>query len=363
MYICPNCRTEYDPDDLYEVVSLDEINNALRNIKDLSPIGASLLKIGCAFLKISVRCKNCYTSCIHPVNAIVEATPVYDYHHGDRMPSVIDLKNIKLKRVLPADAKGKACSSSMPVFKSNNCYDDSPPPLKKYKLTSDQLNLLMIVKTKMPNGYCYIGVEIERGDLVRPILRTGTDMCCWAPTDPQLKVGHEYQFKLLSRYIKEIPFPHRKNDVHVQYLKHFSPPNLNLFDILVGHSHRSIEEVFRGGNIIERKYINVDTSCPSVGIYKCSGECVSLNCSYEAGKTKTRCNVKEGEVTYSFSYTSLADPYDLFNNEDLLLILGLARPFKGSNGDFSPMRCYILVLGIIPQSTPTNQEASGQQPN
>lgn len=345
---------------MYEVVSLDEINNALRNIKDLEPVGARLLNIGCVFLKISVRCKNCYTSCIHPaVKVIVEATPVYDYHHGDRMPSVIDLKKIKLKSVLPADAKGKACNSSMAVFKNNNYYDSSPPPLL-LRFAPEQLNLLMIVKTKMLNGYCFIGVEMEHGDLVRPILRTGTDMCRWAPTDPELKVGQEYQFKLLSRYVEEIPYPHRKNDVHVQYLKHLPPPNLTLFDILVGHSHRSIEEVFRGGNIIEKKYINVDTNCPSVGIYKCSGECVSLNRSYEAGKPKTRCNIKEGEVTFSFSYTSLADPCDLINDEEVLLILGLTRPFKGSNGDFSPMRCYILVLGIIPQSTPTNQEATGQ---
>ena len=346
-----------------EVISLNEINSALRNINDLGPIGAyGAGKIGDFFLKISVHCKNCYTSCIHPaVNVTVEATPVYDYHHRDRMPNFEGLKNIKLKRVLPADAKGSACFSLMAVLENNNYYDGCPTPLKNSKFIPDHINLLMIAKTKMHNGYCFIGVDMERGDLVRPILRTGTDMCHWTPTDPELKVGQEYQFKLRSRYVEGIPFPHRKNDVHVQYLEHLPPPNLNLFDILVGRSHRSVEDVFRGGNIIEKKYITVNTDCPSVGIYKCNGECLSLDCSYEAGKTKMRCNIKEREVTFSFPYTSLADPCDLINNEDVLLILGLGRPFKGSNRDFSPMRCYILVLAIISQSTLTNQEATGQQ--
>ena len=344
----------YEPDDLVENVHYqsDEIFSALLEIEDLGPLGAyGQGTIGEGQLQISVPCDKCSSS-IYPVNVVVRAEPVY-CDHENKMPSIDFFEPIIVRKVLPA-SEVNACFSLMEQFEFS--------PLEEYCPTAEEVELLMIVKTRMNNGYCFIGFDIQSGELVRPILRTASNMCCWRTTDPELQVGKVYRFQVCSRDLKSIPFPHRNNDVQVHYLEeHFPTINLNLFDILVGYSHPRVKDVFMGANIVESRYINEDTNCrPSVGIYRCSGKCVTLNRCIVGGKIKTRCAVKEGHVTFSFPFTSLVDHCDI-NDQDLLLILGLARPFKGSKGEYSPMRCYILVLGIISQSTPINQEAAGQQ--
>ena len=355
----------YNPEhlDVQEIES--EAYDKLMTIEDVWPFGAyDEGRIGDVTINVPDLCKTCRNTIY--INVVVTAEAVYtDYDHEYKMPSIDYFEEIELKRVLKADTKEKLTSSLMEVFEFfdyDEDFEDYLPHLEEYELTEEELKLLMIVKTRMNNGYCYIGWDIDNKALIRPVLRTATNMCCWTTTDPELQVGEQYRFQVRARYLSEIPFPHKSNDVQVDFSGHLPAGNLSLFDILVENSCQRVEDVFMGAaNIKERRYIPENTECSSAGIYRCSGKNVEVSVmTRKDGKIRKRCMVKEGEVSFTFPFTSL-EPYHPTSNGDVLVILGLARPFKGYEGEYSPLRCCILVLGIIAQSTSTNQEAAGQQ--
>ncbi len=331
------------------------VNDSLLDICDLGPVGAyGMGDIGDANLKCTATCSNCND--LITLNVVATATPVYDDNldsMSDKMPSVDYFEDAVIKAVLPRDTSNEATDSLMDGFVYYDDYDDydeSLPSVGEYDLALDEMNLLIIVKTRMNNGYCFIGWDLKNGGLVRPILRTATKKCCWQQTDPVLEVGQQHLFQVYSRNLEEIPFPHKNNDVLVHYLGSISAEEVNIFDLLDAQSCDRVEDLFEGADIKDRRYVVEGEECPSVGIYRCSGKNLTLlNKPDRDGKIKTRGKIEEGNATFVFPITAL-QPHSPTNDEDVLVILGLGRPFTGSKGYvFTPARCYILVLGIIPR--------------
>ena len=356
-YCCPSCLDVYDPEDAYDYVDsfdLIDIHDNLLDICDLGPLGAyGEGSIGDVTTTHFVSCPMCSEQIL--LNVVVTATPVYDDLDGesDKMPSVNYFHDIEIKYILPRDTPDNKTASLMGVFVFPDYDDDDDhylPSVGEYDLTEDRLNLVITVKTRMNNGYCFIGWDMTKGELVRPILRTATNQCCWRKTDPVLDVGQQYRFQVYSHHLEEIPFPHKNNDVLVDYLESIAAEEINIFYLLFAKSCKRVEDVFNGADIKDGKYIIEGEKCPSVGIYGCSGKNLTwFQIKSRGGSVKNRCKVVEGNVAFVFPFTAL-QPYSPTNDEDVLVILGLARPFTGYNGEeYNPARCAILVLGIIPR--------------
>ena len=89
----------------------------------------------------------------------------------------------------------------------------------------------------------------------------------------------------------------------------------------------------------------------AVGIYRCRQ--TDIRSVYTRlkpdGRQQLRCTVDQGEndgITVDLVITASHINLPCNNEDEVLLILGLGRPFEGTMG-FSPKRCFILVLGFV----------------
>ena len=366
-YECENddCGATFTPEEMFDLVCADfdeaAISDLLLGIEDLGPLGAfgegsiGSVNVG----PLNARCSNCGEDSVQ-INVSVRATPVYtDYDgHTDKMPQVDYFEDTVIEEVLPSDV-----GLDVSLTQCFQCHDEDEsdylPDLEEHDLTEEFLQLRVIVKTKMNNGFCYMGWDMNEHRLVRPILRTGTSQCCWRTTDPPLQVGEMHRFQITCRHPPEIPHPHRTNDVQLEYRQRLdeSPDIPSLYNLLVSHSRQNVMDVFGDNNIVQKKYVIEGTECPSVGIYRCKGKNLQLYTSkYINGKSKKRCTINpeagnEGAVggdplSFDFPITCLDVNDSPDDDINVLVILGLGRPFDG-NGQFQPKRCYILIIGII----------------
>lgn len=225
-------------------------------------------------------------------------------------------------------------------------------------LPNDFLRLLFVAKAKMNDGFCYIGWDMERHELVRPVKRKGT--CRWFPTkDRDFKVGEKHLFKIISNKLEGISYPHRTNDVLVKYKRPCnqaanSSDVVELYDILIGQSHPTVKEVFGNMDGFNGEYFLEHTKCPSVGIYKCKREQLKITTS---DRGERRCEIIEEEVNkFNFKITAVYDELpDVDLNEDVLVILGLTRPYKGTSYQYKRLRCFIIVVGFVAKCTNAQQ--------
>lgn len=222
-------------------------------------------------------------------------------------------------------------------------------------VSPEKLQLRIIAKTYMNQGRCYVGFDINTKTLWRPVKTTEENSCCWGTTIqvletgmPELKINEVYEFTIIKRNPTDIPYPHHYNDVLVSsQFSEITPssfPGWNLFDEVVPCSFNTVSSVFCPGIIQEKKYIYEHTLCPSAGIYKCKSTQLQM---YIVNNVKRRLKIQDGNVQYDFPVTASYFKYP-FGGEDVLVVLGLGRPFAGTFPImFAPRRCYILVIGII----------------
>ena len=58
------------------------------------------------------------------------------------------------------------------------------------------LKLLIVTKARINDGFCYIGWDLDRYKLARPLLRLHNPR--WSPKDDKLRVGYTHLFKVVS---------------------------------------------------------------------------------------------------------------------------------------------------------------------
>ena len=177
------------------------------------------------------------------------------------------------------------------------------------------MKLMIISKSKYGNGghYCYLGWDIDRNILVRPIPSIGPDevQMFWARN---FQVNEVHSFQVICSHPNEIPLPHRNNDVHVNYLRREAdlvPADVNTINQkLAATACDNIEDALKLGcystlkeSYLGRQYVEEGENCQSCGIYK-------------------RQQV-DGRVE--------------------LVLFELARPLSGEQG-FSPRRCFLMEI-------------------
>ena len=234
-------------------------------------------------------------------------------------------------------------------------------------LPGNHMKLMIIAKARMTDGFCYIGWDEDRHKLIRPVLRQNS--CRWLARDKDLKIGENHLFEVRSPELQGISHPHRANDVFVSYREpcdqstkavHDSSDVVDLYDILIKLSRQTVKEVFDNPKQFKGEYVLEHTKCPSVGVYKCKRE--KFRITTDNNRRERRCEITEDPlVVYNYKITAVDEELpDVDPSEDVLVILGLTRPYRGSSHQFTKFRCYVIVVGFVTRST--SQQQSPQSP-
>ena len=228
------------------------------------------------------------------------------------------------------------------------------------------LRLTIVAKGRMRDGFCYIGWDMDRHKLVRPVLRKTS--CRWLPAkDKDLNIGEKHLFKVRSPELEGISHPHRANDIFVSYRKPCdqtakaldSSDVVDLYDILIEQSHQTVKEVFNNPKQFNGKYVLEHTKCPSVGVYKCKREKLRITTENDS-RGERRCEITQDAPAqvYNYKITAVDDELpDVDSSEDVLVILGLGRPYKGSSHQFTKLRCFVIIVGFVTRSTTAQQQS------
>lgn len=211
-----------------------------------------------------------------------------------------------------------------------------------------EVNIRIICKTVMNNGYCYIGYDEGNKRLLRPIFRTQTGQCCW-PNARNFEIFNSYAFNVLHHPdipavgYPPTPLPHQRDDLLViEEMRPLSSMHPFSPSLLEDIAQTQICDLFPVDLIKDNKFIYEGADCPSVGLLLTSEKNVRLNVNIF---DKKRLYVPGG---YDFPVTGLQfDQPKGDGNRRALVLLGLGRPWPGKNNEYHPARCYILVLNLF----------------
>ena len=96
-------------------------------------------------------------------------------------------------------------------------YDPFWVPIKKENLVPEvsfgSKSLLIVAKTKMNRGFCYMGLSLKDKCFYRPIHREAPSQCCWK-SDEDMTVGAFYRFQSVFRD-PTTNLPHKNIDLIV----------------------------------------------------------------------------------------------------------------------------------------------------
>lgn len=131
---------------------------------------------------------------------------------------------------------------------------------------------------------------------------------------------------------------------------------IELYDILEGQSHQTVKRVFGNLDQFNGEYFLEHSKCPSVGVYiKCKKE----NLEIITVQGRRRCKItEEGTIVGNYMITAVDDGLlDVDSSEDVLVILGLTRPYAGSSHQHRKLRCYIIAVRFVTRSANANQQS------
>ena len=217
--------------------------------------------------------------------------------------------------------------------------------------------LVVVASTFMANNReCVIAWSEEENRLLRPV--TNLERNSWR--FGTFYVGFHYQFGIVNLNPAQAIWPHKtedtlvRNDNPVQVDRSRYTEN-QMYNMLFNSSLETVAGVFAPGDIQEGKYIIEGMECPSVGILRCTLADINLFRKLNArNQLSMRCRIFN-----NFDFPVKAQNQNEYmrrfqepaNNAppNILVLLGLGRPFAGDNNMFHPRRCYIMVIGVIMQ--------------
>lgn len=200
------------------------------------------------------------------------------------------------------------------------------------------LRLIVFEMTPVKGGFWCLGYD--RGDNLHRLVPEEGSMV-WLESPNMLQVGYTYDFTISvnqerAKFSQEIVVLNEYKATDVPYNN----------DTLLGVKHLAqptIDGIFNG-LVKENRYINVNPSCPAFGIWefiKGDDEIPKIT-NFRYGEDHKKRIIIGG---YNLPYK----PTDNELPEDRVwyVILGLSNSFSGTMPrNYSPMRCYLMVLGI-----------------
>ncbi len=116
-----------------------------------------------------------------------------------------------------------------------------------------------------------------------------------------------------------------------------------LFEQLSKLGKTTLEDIFGAGNVQNGKFVLPGTDCPSVGILKCTSDCITIQEEVSFGKNKKRLFI-EGVTDLPLTAINYSE-IPTTTIQDVLLVIGLGREFQPQFSEGK--RCYLLVVGIF----------------
>ncbi|PUB13718.1 dual OB domain-containing protein [Yoonia sediminilitoris] len=224
---------------------------------------------------------------------------------------------------------------------------------------TENKQVLVTEVTRMTGGQvCVAGLDIHSGEMVRPLQPGGHN---W----PEEKwVGGGYLavgnvIFLAPAKAGNPSYPHANEDFRVAKVgKQGEASVTELYAACAETSDQHLEDIF-GGNLVEGKYALADSECRSLGSIAIQARRLRASAPYgkpqvsyqDAQKiwhnltvtelyTKNYADAEAGAQSLSARLTSAGW-------QDVILRLGLARPWDGGEQGFNPKRCYLQLNGII----------------
>lgn len=198
------------------------------------------------------------------------------------------------------------------------------------------------------NGNCYLGIDESTGRILRPIKNTEPGLRCW-PSNINLCLELTYRFGVIlnpdntAAFVTQ--FPHCKDDM-VHVVNSIELENTEPFNTQV-LMHLNITQpdiIFIFTRIKEWKNLNENKQSRSAGILRCSSNMVSN--MYISIYKKLRSRIILASGLYDLPVTALRFDVLPEDNKDIIVVLGLGRPYSNS-GEYKSPRYYILVVGLF----------------
>ena len=225
----------------------------------------------------------------------------------------------------------------------------------------EKKSLIIICKTRIYNGFCYIGFSPNDRCLFRPIYCKEPGIYFWPP-DKSLTVGALYEFDQAC-HVRKTNLPHSNEDLVTKDILEDSYMQENiigkLYDILLPLAVRNLTDLFpqeyigwygNGG-----AYVYDGTNCPSVGVVMID-ELSKLEFIQRQNNQKTfrKCLriTDRNNISFNLPWTSTEPLFEkrklVENNRDRdpLVIIGLARGWDG-NGKWEAKRCTLIALNLF----------------
>ena len=243
-------------------------------------------------------------------------------------------------------------------------HDSFPIPININNLSEgEKKSLIIICKTRIYNGFCYIGFSPNDRCLFRPIYCKEPGIYFWPP-DKSLTVGALYEFDQAC-HVRKTNLPHSNEDLVTKDIfpkeDSYMQENIigKLYDILLPLAVRSLTDLFpqeyigwygNGG-----AYVYDGTNCPSVGVVMID-ELSKLEFIQRQNNQNTfrKCLkiTDRNNISFNLPWTStepLLEKRKLVENNrdrDPLVIIGLARGWDG-NGKWEAKRCTLIALNMF----------------
>ena len=282
--------------------------------------------------------------------------------------NVFAFPNASLSSEMPAKMKCPNCKISVYFTKkmSATLFKRESPRINGIQYTAkdlveesnkQDLSLLIICKSRMNKGNCYIGLSLEKQKLYRPIFSETESQCCWPKqSSSSMEVGGFYGFQHIYRHPKT-EFPHNNDDLIVK--RHYEDAKSNtkldtieghlekalIFDKLLPLAKHTVSDIFGKGNFVKKSngkcYTKPGVDCNSIGVLN-----VKTFKTYEDfdGKRLVEFTDKTGQ-TFVAKWTgeeNINSTLELFSHK--LLILGLGRPWSK---DDPIKKCWMMAIGLF----------------
>ena len=365
-YSCLSCLLEARTEFLYHGVQLmsDSFFNYLLNSVNDTTAHQYAQVVGKVVVPVQVDCENCREEI--EVKAGITATPVWDEQEGDSESEDLSktdcvrinhFQNIKVVDILPPDTQQdlslQKCfyNESEDAEPDWSCFSESFIDFKQgiSHGTMNKKTLIILAKSQLEGGFCYVTYDAVEKKLLRLVFQISQNQCSLLSSE-SLDIGERYKLTMLRhpKYQKTAPaptlYPHRNDDLLVSKdFRHLAYPEpVDLFELLVPHSHNTMKKIFSPGHIYDRKYIWVNRNCPSVGVLLCKDFNVQL---YTDNNDIKRIKVYLDEC-WDLPVTGIGCDKAKDKGRDVLLVLSLSSSWD-NNGSFKPARCYITCVAII----------------
>ena len=334
---CDNCESVWSLRDVEQYFQenedlLDIMNKCYDTIDEVISLDCS--KLISHTLHLTMPCLFCEYD-IEGITAEVTAEAEWDNHLDDeRMPEFLGFTSIyhfsiSSQFIVPIDISDQ--------------------------VECGKKSLIIVCKSKMYQGFCYIGLEPGESCLYRPIYRDQPKTCCW-PQNKEMVVGVCYEFEEVYSLPNTI-LPHYNEDILVTESVKLGEFNTGkMYEYLLPLAETNLFDIFPQEHIGWFKnggaYVREGTNCRSVGVLKIDDlSRIKFDSATKTSKEFLKITVSDNK-SVNLRWTSterLSNKSDMVlqsPEKAFLVIIGLGRGFNG-NGKWETNRCSLLAVNMI----------------